>query len=61
MTRLICALRVRFCVAITALVACGFVGAAQHAESVRTTSVTTSVTAADCMPHFRCDDTSWGG
>jgi hypothetical protein len=57
MKRLICARRVRFCAAVTALVAFGFVGVAQHTEPARASSVTT----ADCLPQLRCDDTSWGG
>ncbi|MER6465214.1 hypothetical protein ACWC4D_05145 [Streptomyces sp. NPDC001288] len=57
MKRLICARRVRFCAAVTALVAFGFLGVAQHATPARASSVTT----ADCLPQFRCDDTSWGG
>ncbi|MEU5310785.1 hypothetical protein [Streptomyces sp. NPDC021562] len=57
MKRLICARRVRFCAAVTALVAFGFMGVAQHPQPARPSSVTT----ADCLPQVRCDDTSWGG
>ncbi|MEU2621494.1 hypothetical protein ACWGJB_02430 [Streptomyces sp. NPDC054813] len=57
MKRLICAQRIRICAAVTALVAFGFLGFAQHTETVRPQSVTT----AGCIPQTRCDDTSWGG
>ncbi|GGT35122.1 hypothetical protein [Streptomyces chromofuscus] len=57
MKRLIRARRVRFCAAVTALVAFGFLGVAQHTEPARASFVTT----ADCLPQFGCDDTSWGG
>ncbi|WP_329347620.1 hypothetical protein OG226_02360 [Streptomyces sp. NBC_01261] len=60
MKRLICAQRIRFCAAVTALVAFGFVGVSHHTEHVRESTVTT----ADCQPlppRLGCDDTSWGG
>lgn len=57
MKRLICAQRVRFCAAVTALMAFGLVGVSHPTEHVRASIVT----AADCLPQFRCDDTSWGG
>jgi len=48
---------IRFCAAVTALVAFGLVGVSHHTEHTRASTVTT----ADCLPQLGCDDTSWGG